>query len=144
MSVAAGRATKFKLSVMAVVLIVRTYAVWKRDKRVGIGLALLFILCQTAVGIITQKWLAAVHCGYCVDSLFFPHSTPAPASAKPYPLARQNPYPEILLGCYYDSGTRLMYLHWVVLTVEEAGTLRITQSQGLSLIDAGTAQSILF
>jgi len=56
------------LSTVAVILIVRTYAVWKRDKRVGIGLALLFVLCQTAVGVITQKWVAAVHCGYRVLS----------------------------------------------------------------------------
>jgi len=63
------------LSAVAVVLIVRTYAVWKRDKRVGIGLGLLFILCQTASGVIVQKWVAGIHCEYHVDYLFFLHST---------------------------------------------------------------------
>jgi len=95
------------------------------------------------MGIITQKWLAAVHCGYCVDSLFFPHSTSVPVSANPFPLARRNPHPEILRGCYCDNGTRLIYLHWVGLAIEEGGTLSNAQSRGLSLIRAGITQLIL-
>lgn len=113
----------FGLSTVAVVLIVRTYAVWKRDKRVGIGLALLFILCQTAMGIITERWIAEISCGYCVDSLFFLPSTSVPASAKPFPLAIQNPYPEIFQGCTYGSGTRLVFATWVITAIEEGGTL---------------------
>ena len=52
------------------VLMVRTYAVWKRDNRVGIGLALLFVLCQTAMGVIMEKWVSVANREYCVDSLF--------------------------------------------------------------------------
>jgi len=44
-------------SPVVAVLVVRTYAVWKRDKRVGAGLALLFILCQISMGIITERWI---------------------------------------------------------------------------------------
>ena len=59
------------LPVVAVVFIVRTYAVWKRDKRVGISLGLLFILCQTSVGVILGKWMDAAHRGYHFHSFFF-------------------------------------------------------------------------
>ena len=61
----------FDSSAVAVVFIVRTYAVWKRDRRVGIGLALLFILCQTAMGVIMEMWITTAHGGYCIDYLSY-------------------------------------------------------------------------
>jgi len=134
----------FCLSTVTVVLIVRTYAVWNRDKRVGIGLALLFILCQTPMGIISEKWIGAAHRGYCVDSSFFLCSTSVPPSAKPFPLAIQNPYPEIFRGCFYGDGTRLIFVNWVIIVIEEGGTLSAVQSQEFSLTGTGTTQLITF
>ena len=50
---------------------VRTYAIWKRDKRVGIGLASLFILCQIPMAIIMENFIQATHREYYVDSMFY-------------------------------------------------------------------------
>jgi len=51
---------------------VRTYAVWNRDKRVGIGLALLFMVCQTAAAVNMEKWVETTHGGYFIHSFIFP------------------------------------------------------------------------
>jgi len=132
------------LSVVAVVLIVRTYAVWNRDKRIGIGLALLFILCQTATGIITGKWIGAANCGCCVASLLFSiMCLRLRVLAELFLLAVWNPYPEVYLGCIYNRGTRLVFANWVILSIEEGGTLR-PYSRRLRLIGAGTMQLILY
>ena len=107
------------------VLMVRTYAVWNRDKRVGIGLALLFILCQTAAAVTMEVWAEGAHRGLLcpfIHLLF--RSTPVPASAKPFLLVIQNPYPEITGGCFADKFTNLIFSTWIVITIEEGGTLR--------------------
>jgi hypothetical protein len=64
-----------------VVLAVRTYAVWNKDKRVGIGLALLLVVCLIPGGVIVKKFLTTIHCRYRFDYSF---SWPAfvPADAK--------------------------------------------------------------
>lgn len=60
-----------RLSVTPVVLAVRTYAVWNKDKRVGIGLALLLGLCQIPNGIIIEKFMQEIdrecRLGFCRD-----------------------------------------------------------------------------
>ena len=57
---------------MAVILAVRTYAVWNKDKRVGIGLALLLVLLQVPNGIIAERFLNGIDCRCCFDPpLFF-------------------------------------------------------------------------
>jgi len=48
-----------------------------------------------------------------------------PASGNLFLPAIKNPYPEVLRGCVFDSGTRLVYVSWVIITVEEGGKLRI-------------------
>ena len=47
---------------MIVILAVRTYAVWKKDKRVGIGLALLLGLYQIPDGIILHRFIEGFDC----------------------------------------------------------------------------------
>ena len=49
---------------MIVVLAVRTYAVWERDKRVGIGLALLLGLYQIPYVITLNKYIQGLGCEY--------------------------------------------------------------------------------
>ena len=51
-------------------------------------------------------------------------STFVPASAKIFLPAIWNPYPEIYRGCAYGGGTKVIFANWVVLTIEEGGTLR--------------------
>lgn len=59
---------------MIVVLAVRTYAVWNKDKRVGIGLVLLLGLCQIPNAMIAERFIRGIERGYRLDSsfLFFP------------------------------------------------------------------------
>jgi len=49
---------------MTVILIIRTYAVWNKDKRVGIGLGLLLIAVQIPNGILAEKFLDEIGCEY--------------------------------------------------------------------------------
>ena len=49
---------------MIVVLAVRTYAVWKKDKRVGIGLALLLVVYQIPNTITLYKYIQGLGCEY--------------------------------------------------------------------------------
>lgn len=111
---------------MAAVLIIRTYAVWKQDKRVGIGLAFLFIPCQVATGVLTAKWIGTVTCVYHVDFSCFFRSMPVLGSVKSFLLVLHNPYPEIIRGCAYGGGSRIVFAGWVILTVEEGGMLNTT------------------
>jgi len=55
---------------MTVILAIRTYAVWNKDKRVGIGLALLWVAVQIPNGILAEKFLDEIDCEYCFDSSF--------------------------------------------------------------------------
>ena len=57
-------------SITIAVLIVRTYAVWNKDKRVGIGLALLLGLCQIPSAIVEKRFIEMIQCGHCLDSSF--------------------------------------------------------------------------
>jgi len=45
-------------------------------------------------------------------------------SAKPFLPVIENPYPEIIRGCISDSGTKLVFATWVIITIEEGGTSR--------------------
>jgi hypothetical protein len=58
---------------MIVVLAVRTYAVWNKDKRVGIGLALLLGFCQIPNAVIADRFIHGIEREYRLDfsSLFF-------------------------------------------------------------------------
>ena len=69
---------------VAVVLAVRTYAVWKSDKRVGIGLALLLGLSQIPDMILLKRFIQGIGCEYPVDPLPPPRSTSPHASTKPF------------------------------------------------------------
>jgi hypothetical protein len=81
-----------------IVLAIRTYAVWNKDKRVGIGLALLLVFCQIPNGIIAERFIEAID--------FIP-----------------NPYPEIYRGCIALSATKIFFVNWVVFTVMEGVVL---------------------
>jgi len=73
-----------------------------------------------------EKWVGAASGGYLilrfVFCLFF-RFTAAPASAELFLSVKENPHPEIFRGCIFEGGTRLIYVGWVILTVEEGGTL---------------------
>jgi len=83
-----------------IVLAVRTYAVWNKDKRVGIGLALLLGLCQIPNGIIAERFIQVID--------FIP-----------------NPYPEIYRGCVALSATKLIFVSWVVFAMMEGVVLAL-------------------
>lgn len=61
----------YDLTAAIVVLAVRTYAIWNRDRRVGIGLALLLGLCQVPHAIVLKRFIQTFECEYCIDSSFF-------------------------------------------------------------------------
>jgi len=129
---------------LSVVLAVRTYAVWKRNKRVGIGLALLLGLYQIPNAIIWNKFVQGVECEYRVDSLFLFRSTSLSMGVKSFPPDTSNPYPELYKGCVYNEATRLIFVNWVIITVVEGGMPSTTQFRRVSLIRAETTQLILF
>jgi len=81
-----------------IVLAVRTYAVWKRDKRVGIGLALLVGLYQIPNVIVLDDFIRGA--GYV-----------------------QNPYPEIYRGCAYTQARRILFANWIIFTIGEGVVL---------------------
>ena len=132
------------LSVVIVVLALRTYVVWNGDKRVGIGLALLLGLHQIPNAILLYKFVEGIGCEYRIDTLFFSRSTFVPASAQPFLLVIENQYPEIYGGCAYNHATRLIFVDWIMLSVVEGGTLRSTNFRGLWLIWTGSTQLSLF
>ena len=72
------------------------------------------------------KWIGTVTCVYHVDSLRLLRSMPVPASVKSFLLVLQNPYPEIIRGCAYGGGSRIIFAGWVIITVEEGGILNTT------------------
>jgi len=86
------------LDLAEVVLAVRTYAVWERDKRVGIGLALLLALYQIPDAIVLNKFIRGT--GY-----------------------TENPHPELHGGCVYNKSTRLVYANWLIITIVEGVVL---------------------
>lgn len=67
---------------MTVVLVIRTYAVWNKDKRVGIGLALLLIACQIPNTIFVERFIEEIHCKYS-SSFSCSESVPPDAKAPP-------------------------------------------------------------
>jgi len=81
-----------------IVLAVRTYAVWNKDKRVGISLALLLGLCQIPNGIFIQKFMQEI------DLI-------------------QNPYPEIYRGCVAIRATKIIYVNWVLFSIVDGVVL---------------------
>jgi len=83
-----------------VVLAVRTYAVWNKDKRVGIGLALLLGLCQIPNAIIADRFIQGI------DLI-------------------QNPYPDIYRGCAAVRATKLIFVNWVVFITMEGVVLAL-------------------
>ena len=89
---------------MAVVLAVRTYAVWKKDKRVGIGLALLIGLYQIPNVIVVKKFIQGIGCEYHVDSSFLFHSTSLPASTKSFRSRRTESISGYLPGMHVYQG----------------------------------------
>jgi len=129
-----------------VVLALRTYAVWNKDKRIGIGLALLLALFQIPNGIILNRFIQGIGCEYRIASLFFPHSTAVPArGAKPFPPVVQNQYPELYRGCAFTKSTRLIFADWVVIAIVEGGTPSITRfTRALSNWDRNHIQLSLF
>ena len=107
---------------VVVVLAVRTYAVWKRDKRVGIGLALLLGLSQIPDMILLNRFIQGIGCEYFVHPLFF-SVLRCLRALNPSVLVAQNPYPEIFRGCFFTKATRLAFAIWVTITIVEGGTL---------------------
>lgn len=79
--------------VVTVVLVIRTYAVWNKDKRVGIGLALLLIACQIPNTIFVERFIEEIHCKY---SSSFSCSEPVPPDAKAPLLSHRESIPEYL------------------------------------------------
>jgi len=51
---------------------------------------------------------------------------PVLGSVKSFLLVLHNPYPEIIRGCAYGGGSRIVFAGWVILTVEEGGMLNTT------------------
>lgn len=123
---------------MVVVLAIRTYAVWNKDKRVGAGLALLLIACQIPNGIFAEKFINSIECEF----LSFSCPEFSPGCAKTCPLVVNNPYPEIYRGCLAISGTKIIFINWVVFTVLEGGTSGPSYFQGF--LFTGTTITQLF
>ena len=64
------------------------------------------------------------------------HSLSAPTSAgtELFLLAVWNPYPEVYRGCIYNRGTRLVFVNWVIISIEEGGAPK-TYSRRLRLTE---------
>jgi len=122
-----------------VVLAVRTYAVWGKDKRIGIGLILLFGFAQIPNGMFLTTFIHGIDCEYYVDSLLLFHPVSVSVSAELFVLDIRNPYPEISRGCALASANRLIFAVWVVFTLVEGGTSSVTQFMNLWLIRTGSA-----
>jgi len=95
------------------------YVVWRRDKRVGIGLALLFGLYQIHNAIVLDSFIRAADCKYCV------YFVSLPASVDPLKYV-QNPLPEVYRGCAVIKANRNLYANWIIFTIGEGGTLNAT------------------
>ncbi|KAF9785187.1 hypothetical protein BJ322DRAFT_815113 [Thelephora terrestris] len=81
-----------------IVLAIRTYAVWNKDKRVGFGLALLLIACQIPNTIFVERFIEVINF---ID----------------------NPFPETYRGCLAVSGTNIIYVNWVLFIILEGVVL---------------------
>jgi len=114
-----------------VVLALRTYAVWGKDKRIGVGLALLLALSQIPNVIVLNRFIEGIGCEYHVASLFFPHSTTVPARSKSFLLVVQNQYPELYRGCAFTKSTRLIFADWVIIAIVEGGMPSTSDFRGL-------------
>lgn len=97
-----------------VILAIRTYAVWNKDKRVGIGLALLWAIIQIPNGIVAEQFLDVIDCAHRFDSSL--------RVLKTFHLVIHNPYPDIFRGCLALSATKLIFVNWVLFTVMEGCT----------------------
>jgi len=86
------------MNMAEVILFIRTYAVWNKDKRVGIGLAGLWVVCQVPSVVIAERFLASLN--------FIP-----------------NPLPGIVQGCVTPVASKLVSLDWVVFSVMEGVVL---------------------
>jgi len=86
------------INMTEIILAIRTYAVWNKDRRVGIGLALLLGLCQIPNAIIAEKFVRDIN--------FI-----------------QNPFPEIYRGCVASRATKLIFVSWVIFIVMEGVVL---------------------
>jgi len=94
------------VDVTEIIIFIRTYAVWNKDKRVGIGLALLWMAVQIPTGILAERFL---------DSLDF----------------IQNPYPDIFRGCLALSATKVIYSSWVMFILMEGVVLALMVTSAL-------------
>jgi hypothetical protein len=113
-----------------VILAIRTYAVWNKDKRVGIGLGLLLAIIQIPNGILAEQFLDVIDCAYCFNSSLFLCSAFVPAGSKTSLLVIDNPYPDIFRGCLALTATKLIFVNWVLFTVMEGGTSSTILFQG--------------
>jgi len=103
------------VDVTEIILVIRTYAVWNKDKRVGIGLALLLASVQIPNGILAEKFLDEI--GYI-----------------------RNPYPELFRGCVALSATKIIYLNWAMFTVMEGAVLALMVASALRTYRKNTSR----
>ena len=105
---------------MAVILAVRTYAVWNKDKRVGIGLALLLVLLQVPNGIIAERFLNGIDCRCCFDPPLFFVLRSCLRVLNLLPVIH-DPYPEVFRGCVALSAPKIFFVNWVLFSFMEGG-----------------------
>jgi len=103
------------VDVTEIIIFIRTYAVWNKDKRVGIGLALLWVGVQIPTGILAEKFL---------DTLDF----------------IQNPYPDLFRGCLALSATKTIYSSWVMFVLMEGIVLALMVTSALRTYRKNTSK----
>ena len=95
-----------------VILSLRAWAVWKRDRRLGVSLISLITLTTVAEIYVTKIFIRDLQCVSTICHIPTATDTPCQVSIKPYPE---------FVGCFLTSANRIVYLDWVVLMIYEAG-----------------------
>jgi len=94
----------FDIAIAEVIMSLRTWAIWNKDRRVGIGLAILFCSMLTAACVLFSPF---------VKSLTF---APAPNPA--------------IVGCFMTGGNHMLSAVYVLLTVFETSIFILTLLKG--------------
>jgi hypothetical protein len=103
------------ISKIAVILTLRTWAVWDRNRRVAIALAVFFAICWLPVIPVIITFVKSLECKRSPSCLY------ENEILKGYSVEVYTTPSRGLSGCLVTQGASIVFLVWLLLLVYEAG-----------------------
>jgi len=91
------------LLIAELLLVLRTVAIWDRSKKIGCSLLAFMIICFSGIGYISERFIGSLGFGI-----------------------RTSPNTATLSGCIFTTGSRCLWIYFLVLTIFETAIFILT------------------